>query len=195
MQRQKIELEVGSKCPCMFSRHWCDIKYIWHTPDRTHWQTQSPRLRGNERSAILDFFFQWTRRKLPQKQKWWALWGWILTSSVCCWELTVGTLVRQGFCIYKQKFQEPWRSWSVSKCPFCQAEWEALANGMPYTQRRKSLKVGHSTQLSCLHRRHSEFTGSNSKCSRGRAQAVQCFKWTISRKEAPSPKGESYLIK
>lgn len=145
MQRQKIELEVGSKCPCMFSRHWCDIKYIWHTPDRTHWQTQSPRLRGNERSAILDFFFQWTRRKLPQKQKWWALWGWILTSSVCCWELTVGTLVRQGFCIYKQKFQEPWRSWSVSKCPFCQAEWEALANGMPYTQRRKSLKVGHST--------------------------------------------------
>lgn len=56
MQRQKRELEVGSECPYMFSRQWSDTKHIWHTPDQTHRQTQSPRLRGNERSAILDFF-------------------------------------------------------------------------------------------------------------------------------------------
>lgn len=83
---------------------------------------------GGMREVLFLTSFQWTRRKLPQKQKWWVLWGWILTSSVCCWELRVGTLVRWGFCIYKQKCQEPWRSWSVSKCPFRQAEWEALAN-------------------------------------------------------------------
>lgn len=56
---------------------------------------------------------------------------------------------------------------------------------MPYTQRSKSLREGHSTQLLCLHRHHSEFTGwKASKSSRGGAQAVQWFKRLISRKVA-----------
>lgn len=125
MQRQKIELEVGSECPCMFSRQWSDTKYIWHTPDQTHRQTQSPGLRGNERSAILDFFPVNKEEAAIEAE----VMGFVRVDSYfICMLLRVGTLVRWGFCIYKQKFQEPWRSWSVSKCPFRQAEWEALAN-------------------------------------------------------------------
>lgn len=174
-QQQKTQLGVGSKHPYMFSRHWCNKKYIWHTLDLTHRRTSLQGWGRNERSAILDLFPE--NKEEPTVET--EVMGSVRVESCFIYMLLIsrkGKPSQAGKSVYSSRDFNILEGAESVKESLPKGRQEVIANRVqiPHRQKSKSMREGHNTQLLCLHRYHLSQDERAGRSPEASADPTQC---------------------